>query len=62
MAPAAMAAGKANLMTGATSTPDKEDPPLDLQKLTEAMTLAVQLGMGFCEATEIYSGFDGKLN
>ncbi|RKN04149.1 hypothetical protein [Streptomyces radicis] len=35
---------------------------LNLTKIDEALTLAARLGFGFCEATEIYSGFSGTLN
>ncbi|GLZ07844.1 hypothetical protein Acsp03_53100 [Actinomadura sp. NBRC 104412] len=35
---------------------------VDLQKIDEAMGVAEQLGVAFCEATEIYSGFEGNLN
>lgn len=35
---------------------------LDLRKLDEALGTAEHLGVAFCEATEIYSGFEGSLN
>ncbi|QEV19525.1 hypothetical protein [Streptomyces alboniger] len=35
---------------------------LDVQKIDEAMAVAERFGLGFCEATEIYSGMDGNLN
>jgi hypothetical protein len=34
----------------------------ELVKADEALALAERLGLGFCEATEIYSGFGGELN
>lgn len=34
----------------------------NLGKIDEAIALAEHLGHGFCEATEIYSGFEGNLN
>jgi hypothetical protein len=34
----------------------------NLVKIDEALALAERLGHGFCEATEIYSGFEGNLN
>ena len=33
-----------------------------LQKITEALADAERLEMGFCEATEVYSGFEGVMN
>ncbi|MGW3210096.1 hypothetical protein [Streptomyces sp. NPDC001135] len=35
---------------------------VDAQKIDEAMGVAEQLGLGFCEATELYSGIEGNLN
>ncbi|MDG9718725.1 hypothetical protein [Streptomyces sp. DH24] len=35
---------------------------LELRKLDEALGVAEHLGFAFCEATEIYSGFEGNLN
>jgi hypothetical protein len=35
---------------------------LSLSKIDEALALAARLGHGFCEATEIYSGFEGRTN
>jgi hypothetical protein len=35
---------------------------LSLTKVDEAMALAARLGYAFCEATEIYSGLDGRTN
>jgi hypothetical protein len=34
----------------------------ELTKIDESLALAARLGLGFCEATEIYSGFEGDLN
>jgi hypothetical protein len=35
---------------------------LPLTKIDEALALAARLGFAFCEATEIYSGFEGRTN
>ncbi|MFI2041017.1 hypothetical protein ACH470_41470 [Streptomyces bottropensis] len=35
---------------------------LDTQKIDEAMGLAEHLGLAFCEATDLYSGIEGRLN
>jgi hypothetical protein len=39
-----------------------EHVALSLAKIDEALALAARLGYGFCEATEIYSGFEGRTN
>lgn len=36
--------------------------PLQVQKLLEAVRDAEERGLGFAEATEIYSGFSGIMN
>ena len=62
IAPNDVAPSRTVLSTAGVAIPEEEDLSLDFQKLDEAMALAIQLDMGFCEATEIYSGFEGKLN
>lgn len=39
-----------------------EHAALPLTKLDEALALCARLGYAFCEATEIYSGFEGRTN
>jgi hypothetical protein len=39
-----------------------EHVELSLSKIDEALALAARLGHGFCEATEVYSGFEGRTN
>ncbi|RBM21931.1 hypothetical protein [Streptomyces sp. PT12] len=50
------------LIAPAASDGWEEYCALNLTKIDEALTLAARLGFGFCEATEIYSGFSGTLN
>ncbi|WP_190134146.1 hypothetical protein [Streptomyces longispororuber] len=35
---------------------------VDVRKIDEAMVVAERLGLGFCEATELYSAMEGNLN
>jgi hypothetical protein len=60
---------KANLITNRDTVihaaEEKMGPAdwgLEVRKIDEAFALAQHLGMGFCEATEIYSGMEGNLN
>jgi len=39
-----------------------EHAALPLTKIDEALALCARLGYAFCEATEIYSGFEGRTN
>ncbi|MFD7815450.1 hypothetical protein ACFV6E_21325 [Streptomyces sp. NPDC059785] len=55
----AVAGARAHL---AAHRPELTCDALDAQKIDEAMGVAEHLGLGFCEATEIYSGMEGNLN
>lgn len=57
------AASVAEARTHLAGHHDKLDcDALDVQKIDEAMTVAEHLGLGFCEATELYSAMEGNLN
>jgi len=59
---AGLAGARGALLAPAERDGRAEGCAVDLAKIDEAMALAERLGLGFCEATEIYSGFEGNLN
>ncbi|GAA1026269.1 hypothetical protein GCM10009557_03380 [Virgisporangium ochraceum] len=54
--------GRDAIISGAEAKLGASNWALELRKIDEALALAQRLGVGFCEATEVYSGMTGSLN